>query len=199
MDPILRLSLCPPEGRGNSGFEVVGQKELNCPGLQAGDMKKKNKTGVLTQHIGVTMPYLKIWVHLVWATKNHEPVLTKENRSAFYRHIRENAVKKEIHLDFINGHVDHVHALVSLKSDQAISKVAQLLKGESSHWANKNNLFPHKLEWQDDYCALSVSESLVNRVREYIKNQEEHHRKKTFAEEYSELLRTHGLVEVSRG
>ena len=145
------------------------------------------------------MPYLKIWVHFVWATKDRAPVLAKEIRPELFRHIRDNALKKDIQLDFINGYLEHVHALVSLRGDQSVSKVAQLLKGESSHWANQQNLLRQKLEWQDDYSAFSVSELLVNTVREYIKNQEEHHRNKTFAEEYSELLRTHGLAEMIRG
>jgi putative transposase len=125
--------------------------------------------------------------------------LTKEIRPELFRHIRENALKKDIHLDFINGHLEHVHALVSLRGEQTISKVAQLLKGESSHWANQQNLLPGKLEWQDDYAGFSVSESQVNMVREYIKNQEEHHRTKSFGEEYAALLRAHGLAEVRKG
>ena len=145
------------------------------------------------------MPYLKVWIHLIWATKNREPVLNKEIRPVLFRHIRNNSEGKEIHLDFINGYHDHVHTLISLKNDQTISRVAQLLKGESSHWINQQNLIPQKLEWQDDYFAVSVSESQVNTVREYIKNQEEHHRKRTFAEEYAELLRQHGFVELIKG
>lgn len=145
------------------------------------------------------MPYLKIWLHFVWATKDRTPVLTKEIKPELFRHIRENALKKDIHLDFINGHLEHVHALISIKGDQSVSKIAQLLKGESSHWANQKQLMQGKLDWQDDYAAFSVSESLVDTVREYIKNQEEHHRKKTFAEEYAELLKMHGLMEMVRG
>jgi REP element-mobilizing transposase RayT len=82
-----------------------------------------------------------------------------------------------------------VHALVSLGADQAISKVAQLLKGESSHWVNQQKITPTPFEWQDEYCALSVSESGVEAVRRYIERQEEHHRKKTFGEEYEEFVK----------
>ena len=137
------------------------------------------------------MPLLKIWIHLVWATKNRQPVLKKEIRKKIFEHIKENGKEKNIHVDFVNGDIDHVHCLVSLNAEQTISKVVQLLKGESSYWANKNNLCKKKLSWQDEYFAVSVSVSGVNRVREYIKNQEEHHRKKTFAEEYDEFIKNY--------
>ena len=140
------------------------------------------------------MPFIKIWIHLVWATKKREPLLTKDIRQLVFKHIRENAVIKNIHVDFVNGHVDHVHCLISLHPEQTISKVVQLIKGESSCWINKNNLCKEHFEWQDEYFAVSVSESGVNKVREYIKNQEEHHSKKTFQEEYDEFMKKYGFV-----
>ena len=140
------------------------------------------------------MGYTKIWIHLVWATKRREPILTKPVRYKLFTHIRKNAKEKNIHIDFINGHVEHVHALISLNADQCISKVVQLIKGESSHWINKNNLTPDTFEWQDDYFAVSVSESDVNRVRQYIKNQERHHAKKSFQQEYEEFMKRFGFV-----
>ena len=134
------------------------------------------------------MPFIKIWINLVWATKKREPLLTKDIRQLVFKHIRENAVIKNIYVDFVNGHVDHVHCLISLHPEQTISKVMQLIKGESSCWINKNNLCKEHFEWQDEYFAVSVSESGVNKVREYIKNQEEEHSKKTFQEEHDEFM-----------
>ena len=134
------------------------------------------------------MPYVRIWIHLNWSTKNRAPLLNNELRRTVFAHIKENALKKHISIDSINGVADHVHALVLLGADQTIAKVAQLIKGESSHWVNDQRLSHGKFEWQDEYYANSVSESMVSRVREYIKNQEEHHRTKTFAEEYKEFL-----------
>lgn len=96
-------------------------------------------------------------------------------------------------MDFINGHIDHVHCLVSLNAGQTIGKVVQLLKGESAYWINKNNLISDKFEWQDEYFAVSVSESGVNRLREYIKNQEIHHSKKSFQQEYDEFMIKYGF------
>jgi putative transposase len=130
------------------------------------------------------MPYIKIWIHLIFSTKNREPLITKENKFEILEHIKTNAKEKEIYIDFINGVNDHIHILLSLGSEQNISKIVQLIKGESSFWINKNKISKTKFEWQEEYIALSVSGSIVDKVREYIKNQEEHHRLKTFAEEY---------------
>jgi putative transposase len=81
--------------------------------------------------------------------------------------------------------------LVSLGVDQTISKVMQLIKGESSYWINKQKLTSQKFEWQDEYFAVSVSESSVDKVRNYIKNQETHHAKKSYEEEFEELIRVY--------
>ncbi len=134
------------------------------------------------------MSYVRIWVHLVWTTHNREPYLSKDIRSKLFIHIKENAKVKGIYLDFINGHLEHVHCLISMNAEQNISKIAHLLKGESSYWINKNKLTKSKFYWQDDYYVKSVSDAEINHVRGYIKNQEEHHRKKTFQEEYDEFI-----------
>jgi len=141
------------------------------------------------------MPFVRVWIHLIWTTKNREPLMDAELRQNILGHISENAVKKDIYIDCINGVADHVHALISLGSDQTIAKVAQLLKGESSFWVNKENLTRVKFKWQDEFIAVSVSESMVESIRNYIKTQEEHHKKKTFAEEYDQFLVKYGFTE----
>lgn len=143
------------------------------------------------------MPFVKVWIHFVWATKNRAPFLTDEIRPQVFRHIRENARVKEIYLDFIGGYVDHVHCLISLGTDQTISKLMQLLKGESSCWINQNKLCRGKFAWQDEYFAVSVSESVLDRVREYIAGQEEHHRTKSFAEEFAGFMKRAGFEKFS--
>jgi putative transposase len=140
------------------------------------------------------MPMIKVWLHLVWATKSRQPLLHKSIRQTVFQHMKKNAQEKNIHIDFINGYVDHVHLLISLNTDQTIAKTVQLIKGESSHWINQHNLCSEQFEWPDDYFAVSVSESGVNAVREYIKNQEEHHTKKTFQQEYDEFMKKYGFV-----
>jgi putative transposase len=140
------------------------------------------------------MPMIKVWLHIVWATKSRQALLHKSIRQTVFQHMKKNAQEKDIHVDFINGYVDHVHLLISLNAEQTIAKTVQLIKGESSYWVNKNNLCSEKFEWQDDYFAVSVSESGVNAVREYIKNQEEHHAKKTFQQEYDEFMKKYGFA-----
>ncbi|MBW1658748.1 transposase [Flavobacterium quisquiliarum] len=135
------------------------------------------------------MPFTKIYVHCVWSTKNRFPFLNSVDlREKVWNHIKENALRKDIYLDFISGYSDHCHCLILLGNDQTIQKTIQLLKGESSYWINKNQLTNNKFEWQDEYFAVSVSQSIVDKVRDYIKNQEEHHKKKTFQEEYDEFM-----------
>jgi REP element-mobilizing transposase RayT len=104
----------------------------------------------------------------------------------------ENAKKKDIYLDTIGGFSDHVHCLISLNKNHSLSKLTQLIKGESSHWINQKNLVEKYFNWQDDYWAVGVSESHLKAVRKYIKNQEEHHKKKTFAEELDEFMNKYG-------
>ncbi len=85
-----------------------------------------------------------------------------------------------------------MHCLISLGKDQTISGIVQLIKGESSFWINRNKKVQGKFGWQDDYWAVSVSESHVQKVRKYIKNQEEHHRFKTIDEEVDEFMKKYG-------
>ena len=139
------------------------------------------------------MPFIKVWIHFVWSTKNREPLLRDEIRQKVFQHIRENAKEKEIYLDFIGGYVDHVHCLISLGTNQTIEKVMQLIKGESSFWINKNKLCKEKFEWQDEYFAVSVSEPILENVRKYIANQEEHHRTKNFDDEFRDFMKRAGF------
>ena len=130
-------------------------------------------------------------IHFIWATKNRERLISKELKPLLLQHIKENSISKGIFIDTINCVADHIHLLVSLGTDQTIAKTAMLIKGESSFWANKQALIKSKFEWQDEYIALSVSYSAVNKVKLYISNQETHHQKKTFAKEYEDFLSAH--------
>ena len=134
------------------------------------------------------MPWIKVWLHFVWSTKNRIPYLQDPIRPKVFDHIRQNALKKNIHIDFINGYIEHVHCLISLGSDQTLEKLMQLIKGESSFWINKNQLTKTKFGWQDEYFVASVSESNLEKVRRYIAKQEEHHSKVPFEREFDEML-----------
>jgi putative transposase len=139
------------------------------------------------------MPYIRILVHTVWATKDRKPLMNKKNKDLMCQHIREYAPTKNIHLLNINGWLNHLHGIISLSSDQNIATVMGLIKGESSFWANKNLSWSEKFGWQDDYFAVSVSQSQLNILNRYIDNQEEHHKTKTFQQEYDEFMKNYGF------
>lgn len=137
------------------------------------------------------MAYVKVWIHTVWGTKRRHPYLIAGVKEKVIAHIKENAKEKDIYIDTINGHTDHLHALISINPDMSISKAMQLIKGESAFWINREEVTNEHFEWADEYFAVSVSESALNKVREYIKNQEEHHSKVTFMEEYNKFIKAY--------
>jgi putative transposase len=141
------------------------------------------------------MAYVRNWLHCVWGTKNRIHFLNKELRTELIRHIRENAKTKNIYIDSIDGSDEHLHCLISLNPDHALSKVIQLIKGESSFWMNKNKKTGKKFGWAVEYYAVSISDSDVIKVQRYIRNQEAHHMKKSWADEYTEFLEKHGFEE----
>ncbi|MEO6039832.1 MAG: IS200/IS605 family transposase [Saprospiraceae bacterium] len=143
------------------------------------------------------MAQVRIWVHAVWATKRREPLMKNKNkRIDLFKHIKAYAKEKKIYLDFINGEADHVHCLISVACDQNIAQIMKLLKGESAHFANEQQLFGVDFDWADDYYAASVSQSKVEAVRTYIKNQEEHHRNKSFVEECQDFMVKYGFIRL---
>jgi REP element-mobilizing transposase RayT len=134
------------------------------------------------------MSWTRVWIHLVFSTKDRQAYLHQSIRRLVFEHIKQNAESKGIRLDCVNGFSDHAHCLISLGKDQTISQAAQLIKGESSYWINKNRLTAARFSWQDDYWAVSVSEGHLQAVRNYIFNQEAHHKKKSFQEEIEKLI-----------
>jgi len=139
------------------------------------------------------MSFVRIWIHLVFGTKNRVPFLTKDIREKVINHILDNASQKEVYIDFINGYKDHLHCLISLGSEKNIAKVVNLIKGESSYWINKNKITNTKFEWADEYFAASISESQIERLRKYIQNQDSHHAIKSFEQEYEEFVKKYGF------
>ena len=139
------------------------------------------------------MSWVRVWIHLVFSTKERIPFFdSSEKRETVFSHIKENSKEKNIWLDCINGHQEHIHCLLSLNKDQSISKAAQLIKGESSYWINQNKIASNMFGWQDDYWAVSVSESHLESVRKYIWDQEEHHKEKSFTEEVNDFMKKYG-------
>lgn len=130
--------------------------------------------------------------HLVWATKERRNLIEPAWKPRLHAWLggcvrAQGGVALEI-----NGMAEHVHTLVGLKPTHCLSDFMRVLKSESSEWVH-NELHAHLFQWQEGYFAVSVSPSQLEKVRHYIRNQEEHHRQKSFVEEYVELLKLAGI------
>lgn len=137
--------------------------------------------------------YTSLQYHVVFSTKNRKPWLTEEVCARLWPYLggiaRENGMKALQ----VGGVADHVHLLLAVPPTRSLSKAMQLLKGASSRWIHENYPALSDFGWQDGYGAFSVSESRISAVRNYIRNQPEHHRVTTFTEEYEKLLEKHGV------
>lgn len=142
------------------------------------------------------MSYVRNWIHVVWGTKNRYPFLKDDILLQVTDHIRSNSVKKNIFIDSINGHNEHIHCLISLNPDISLSAAVQLLKGESSYWINRNRLTRFKFGWADEYYGGSVCHYHLDVVRDYIWNQQVHHHRKNWDDELRFFIDELGLVKV---
>ena len=132
--------------------------------------------------------YTQIHIHFVFAVKFRYGIIKAAWKDELYKYIT-GIIKNNGHkLLCINGMSDHVHILAGVRPSQSVSDLMQDIKGSSSRWVNEKRLVSDHFSWQEGYGALSYSKSHVDQVIDYIKNQEIHHRKKSFMEEYLEFL-----------
>lgn len=132
--------------------------------------------------------YVQINIQIVFAVKYRQKILQKPWRNEVFKYmagIIENKGQKSI---IVNGVEDHVHLLIGLRPSIAISDLVRDIKNNSSKFINQHNWTKQKFAWQGGYGAFSYSQSQINSVYNYIYNQEEHHRRKTFNKEYHSLL-----------
>lgn len=132
--------------------------------------------------------YFSIWLHFVWSTKNRELLIPDSKCRQVYKVIRQVAEEKKIWLDFINGMPDHVHALISATTVQSSSWIAKQLKGCSYDLINDAKILPYHVHRQEGYAVFSVSPQNIKKVRQYIKNQKQHHRNHDFNSELKWLM-----------
>ena len=125
--------------------------------------------------------YSSIWIHIIWSTKNREPILKPELKNEVIQVLQRIAIEHEINIDCVNGVDDHLHLLVRLRTDQSVADVVKTLKGNS--WEYFRNTDQQYLSWQDGFAAFSVSADKVYAVRKYIRNQVKHHQDKSFSDE----------------
>ena len=135
----------------------------------------------------------KIWIHAIWSTKDRHPFFHSNIEHKIYHFISEQFREQGCLVSIINGMPDHVHCLFLLSPQKSIAEVIKQIKGSSSHYINQNNLIVDKFSWQTGYAAYSVSESVVDKVHNYIHIQKQHHAKKTFQQEYDEFIKLYGL------
>lgn len=135
----------------------------------------------------------KIWIHAIWATKERAELIDYSVEKKVYGFIYHELVELGCPTRIVNGMPDHVHALFLLNPNKSIVDVIKQAKGSSSHSVNAGNYILEKFAWQTGYAAYSVSESQVEIVYQYIKNQKARHLKQTFEEEFDEFVRIYGL------
>lgn len=133
--------------------------------------------------------YTQIHIQAVFVVKFRECLIHPSWKEELYKYIT-GIIKKNGHKPLIiNGMPDHIHILFGLRPNQSLSELMQDIKGDSSKWINEKGYLKKKFSWQEGYGAFSYTKSILPTIINYIKNQEEHHRKKGFMEEYKEFLK----------
>ena len=137
--------------------------------------------------------YTQIHIHAVFAVQNQISLIQKEWQDELYKYITGIVTNNGHKLLQIGGMPDHVHVLFGMRPTQSLSDLIQDIKGSSSLWINQKRFVRGKFSWQEGYGAFSYGKSQVDSVVKYIQQQEKHHKKRNFAEEYLELLKLFGI------
>ena len=138
--------------------------------------------------------FTQIYLHIVFAVQNRISLICHEWKDELYKYIT-GIVKNNGHkLIAINGMPNHLHIAIGYKPHQLIPDLLQDIKGDSSKWINNKKFVNGHFSWQAGYGAFSFSHSQIDAVVKYIANQEQHHRKKSFREEYLELLKKYEIL-----
>lgn len=138
--------------------------------------------------------YTQIHIQTIFAVQNRQSLIQQKFREELYKYITGIIQSHEHKLLQINGMPDHIHILFGMRPGQSLSDLMKQVKQDSSKWINNKGVISGRFSWQAGYGAFSYSKSQVPNVIRYIQNQEKHHQKMTFEEEYLTLLKTH-LVE----
>ncbi len=139
------------------------------------------------------MAYRQIYYHIIFRTKSSEKVLTKEKLPELFKYIWGIVNAKNCHLYRINGLDEHIHFSSDLHPMVCLADYMRDIKTSSSLWLKENNIFPYFRGWAEGYCAVTYGHADKDRVINYIKNQEVHHKKETFKEEYHRLMEESGI------
>lgn len=137
--------------------------------------------------------YTSLYYHFIFSTKNREPWITTDIEDRVWAYSGGVARAHKMTALQVGGVEDHIHAVIMAPPTQGPSQIAQYLKGDSSKWIHEEFRKLRLFEWQDGYGGFTVSKSQLPDVIHYVKNQRAHHKKKTFQQEYLELLEKHGV------
>jgi len=132
--------------------------------------------------------FTQIHIHVVFAVQNRVSLIQKTWKEQLYKYIITIIQKHEHKVLAIGGMSDHIHILFGFRPTQALSNLIQEMKRDSSEWINQQRFTTGRFSWQEGYGAFSYSKSHVIKVVRYIETQEEHHKKKTFIDEYKKIL-----------
>lgn len=141
----------------------------------------------------MSQSFTKLWIHAIWATKNRQELIDYSIEKKVYDYIHDELIELGCPVRIINGMPDHVHVLFLQNSQKTISDILKQIKGSSSHFMNEGEFILEKFAWQRGFAAFSVSESQLDVVFNYIKNQKHHHLKKNGQDEFDEFVKLHGL------
>ena len=137
--------------------------------------------------------YTQIHIHTVFSVQNRASLINKNWQERLYKYIVAIIQKRGHKVLSIGGVSDHVHILFGFRPTQSLSSLMQEVKRDSSEWINQNQFVMGKFTWQEGYGAFSYSKSQIPNVANYIENQEKHHTKKGFLEEYRKILNDFGV------
>lgn len=138
--------------------------------------------------------YTQIHIQAVFTVQNRDCIIGKSWKDELFKYITGIIQNHGHKVLAINGMPDHVHVLFGMRPTQSLSDLMQDIKGDSSKWINNKKFVAGHFSWQEGYGAFSYSKSHIDAVIDYIKNQEEHHHRKTFIEEYHEILKKFEVV-----
>lgn len=133
--------------------------------------------------------YIQLYIHIVFSVKARHALIPKHHKSKLHQYITGIITKRKQKVIQINSMPDHIHILVGMTPDIALSDLVQSIKIGSTRFINRQGWIAGKFQWQEDFGAFSYSRSQLNTVAAYIENQEEHHSQQTFHEEYLEFLK----------
>jgi Transposase and inactivated derivatives len=132
--------------------------------------------------------YTQLYIHVVFTVKNRECVISKSWKNDLYKYITGIVQNNGHKMLAINGSNDHIHLFFGVNPNQSLSDLMKDIKANSSKWINDNRLVLGRFSWQTGYGAFSYSHSQLDNVIQYINGQEGHHKKRSFKEEYLEML-----------